>query len=76
MYLRQKREHLVLGLTTNDRGDWQKSYFFVRGKGVFGSNGRGEIPEHWSSSSEYFHLNFDTLYLYFEWLRISLFLFF
>ena len=52
LFLRQKREQLVLGLTTNDRGDWQKFYFFVRGEKVFGDSGRGRIPEHWSTSSE------------------------
>ena len=52
LFLHQKREQVVLGLTTNDRGDWQKFYFFVRGEKVFGDSGRGRIPEHWSTSSE------------------------
>ena len=51
---RPKMEPLVHGLTTNDRGDWQKYYFFVRGAMVFGLAGPGRIPEHWETSSECF----------------------
>ena len=52
LFLRQKRDPLVLGLTTNDRGDWQKYYFFVRAEKIFGESGQGRIPEQWSTSSE------------------------
>ena len=52
LFLRQKRDPLVLGLTTNDRGDWQKFYFFMRAEKIFGESGQGRIPEQWSTSSE------------------------
>ena len=54
LYLRPRRQQLVLGLMTNDRGDWQKYYFFARGEAIFGSAGAGDIPSHWENSSEWF----------------------
>ena len=54
LFLRQKREHLMLGLTINDRGDGQKFYFFTMGDMIFGDSGAGRISEHWSLSSECF----------------------
>ena len=52
LILRQRKTHLVTGLPTNDRGNWQSYYFFVKGEGIFGSTGVGRILEFWCLSSE------------------------
>ena len=54
LYLRPKRQQLMLGLTTNDGGDWQKYYFFAKGDAIFGSAGAGDIPFSWETTSEWF----------------------
>ena len=51
--LRRKREQIIMGLPTNDRGNWQSDYFFVRNEGIFGSTGMGRVSECWSVFSEY-----------------------
>ena len=53
LYLRRKKEQIVMRLPTNDRGNWQSDYFFVKNEGIFGSTGMGRISEYWSSFSEY-----------------------
>ena len=53
LYIRHKKEQLVMGLPTNDRGNWQSDYFFVKNEGIFGSTGMGHISEYWSLISEY-----------------------
>lgn len=58
-YVRQKREPLVLGLPTNDRGEWQRFYFYAMGDGVYGSNRSERIPEYWSLTSKCFPVFVD-----------------